>query len=84
MKSNKLVLVRHGQSIWNEKYLFTGWRDVPLTSQGVNEARNAGRLIRKNNIKIDNIFSSNLKTFGSGLSIPTSSEVTKASKVSSS
>ncbi len=58
---NKLVLLRHGQSQWNLENKFTGWRDVPLTSQGVNEARNAGRLIRKNNIKIDNIFSSNLK-----------------------
>ncbi len=58
---NKLVLLRHGQSQWNLENKFTGWRDVPLTSQGVNEARNAGKLIRKNNIKIDNIFSSNLK-----------------------
>ena len=58
---NKLVLLRHGQSQWNLENKFTGWRDVPLTSQGVDEARNAGRLIRKNNIKIDNIFSSNLK-----------------------
>ena len=58
---NKLVLLRHGQSQWNLENKFTGWKEVPLTSQGVNEARNAGRLIRKNNIKIDNIFSSNLK-----------------------
>ena len=37
-----LVLVRHGQSEWNLKNLFTGWRDVDLTEQGVNEAREAG------------------------------------------
>ena len=39
MKLNKLVLVRHGQSIWNEKNLFTGWRDVGLTDKGVEEAK---------------------------------------------
>ena len=37
-----LVLVRHGQSDWNLKNLFTGWRDVDLTEQGIKEAREAG------------------------------------------
>tara|TARA_A100001015_G_scaffold197967_1_gene220829 strand:- start:2748 stop:3377 length:630 start_codon:yes stop_codon:yes gene_type:complete len=58
---NKLVLLRHGQSQWNLENKFTGWRDVPLTEKGINEANNAGLLLKKNNIKIDKIFSSVLK-----------------------
>ena len=58
---NKLVLLRHGQSQWNLENRFTGWKDVPLTEQGINEARNAGNLIKKNNIKFDKIFSSILQ-----------------------
>ncbi len=58
---NKLVLLRHGQSQWNLENRFTGWKDVPLTELGINEAKNAGILIKKNNIKFDKIFSSNLK-----------------------
>ena len=42
----KLVLVRHGQSIWNVENLFTGWTDVDLTEQGRNEAHEAGRLLK--------------------------------------
>ena len=41
-----LVLVRHGQSDWNLKNLFTGWKDVDLTDKGVAEAREAGRIQR--------------------------------------
>ena len=55
---NKLVLLRHGQSQWNLENRFTGWKDVPLTEQGIKEAKNAGNLIKKNNIQIDKIFSS--------------------------
>ena len=58
---NKLVLLRHGQSQWNLENKFTGWTDVPLTKKGVNEAKNAGNLIEKNNIKFDKIFSSVLE-----------------------
>ena len=58
---NKLVLLRHGQSQWNLENRFTGWKDVPLTEKGINEANNAGRLLKKNNIKIDKIFSSVLE-----------------------
>ncbi len=58
---NKLVLLRHGQSQWNLENRFTGWKDVPLTEQGINEAINAGDLIKKNKIKFDKIFSSLLK-----------------------
>ncbi len=58
---NKLVLLRHGQSQWNLENRFTGWKDVPLTEQGINEAKNAGYLIKKNNIKFDKIYSSILQ-----------------------
>tara|TARA_B100001057_G_scaffold11129_1_gene10599 strand:- start:1430 stop:2059 length:630 start_codon:yes stop_codon:yes gene_type:complete len=58
---NKLVLLRHGQSQWNLENKFTGWRDVPLTAKGISEAKNAGVLLKKNNIKIDKIFSSVLE-----------------------
>lgn len=58
---NKLVLLRHGQSHWNLENKFTGWTDVPLTKKGINEAKNAGNLIKKNNIKFDKIFSSVLE-----------------------
>ena len=58
---NKLVLLRHGQSQWNMENRFTGWEDVPLTEKGIEEAKNAGKLIKKNNIIFDNIFSSNLE-----------------------
>ena len=44
MKKN-LILVRHGQSEWNLKNLFTGWTDVDLTEQGVREAEKAGQII---------------------------------------
>tara|TARA_Y100001935_G_C17215114_1_gene462166 strand:+ start:80 stop:709 length:630 start_codon:yes stop_codon:yes gene_type:complete len=58
---NKLVLLRHGQSQWNLENRFTGWKDVPLTEKGISEAKNAGYLLKKNNIKIDKIFSSILE-----------------------
>ncbi len=43
---SKLVLVRHGQSLWNLENRFTGWVDVPLTAQGIAEARRAGQMMR--------------------------------------
>ena len=58
---NKLVLLRHGQSQWNLENRFTGWKDVPLTDKGIEEAKNAGLLLKKNNIKIDKVFSSVLE-----------------------
>jgi len=58
---NKLVLLRHGQSQWNLENRFTGWRDVPLTEKGIQEAKNAGLLIKKNKIIIDRVFSSVLE-----------------------
>ena len=58
---SKLILLRHGQSQWNLENRFTGWKDVPLTKIGVKEAQSAGKLMRKNNINIDLIFSSVLQ-----------------------
>jgi 2,3-bisphosphoglycerate-dependent phosphoglycerate mutase len=52
----KLILLRHGQSTWNLENKFTGWVDVPLTPQGEEEARSAGRLIK--DLKIDEAFTS--------------------------
>ena len=60
MKSRNLVLVRHGQSEWNAKNLFTGWKDPGLTDQGVAEAKNAGRLIVEQNIRFDLMYTSML------------------------
>ena len=60
MKSRNLVLVRHGQSDWNAKNLFTGWKDPGLTDQGVAEAKNAGRLILEQNIRFDLMYTSML------------------------
>ena len=53
-----LILVRHGQSIWNLEKRFTGWVDVDLTENGKQEAKKAGELIKNSNIKIDEYFSS--------------------------
>ena len=53
-----LILVRHGQSVWNLEKRFTGWVDVDLTEKGKFEAEKAGLLIKKENIKIDFYFSS--------------------------
>jgi 2,3-bisphosphoglycerate-dependent phosphoglycerate mutase len=61
MDDRLLVLVRHGQSEWNLKNLFTGWRDVDLTEQGVKEAREAGRKLKAQGLKFDIAFTSALK-----------------------
>jgi 2,3-bisphosphoglycerate-dependent phosphoglycerate mutase len=55
-----LVLVRHGQSEWNLKNLFTGWKDPGLTPQGVREAQSAGRLLAARKIRLDIAFTSAL------------------------
>jgi len=57
----KLVLLRHGQSIWNLENLFTGWVDVDLTDAGRNEAREAGRLLKQEGFEFDLVFTSVLK-----------------------
>ncbi|HEY2758642.1 MAG TPA: 2,3-bisphosphoglycerate-dependent phosphoglycerate mutase [Pseudolabrys sp.] len=61
MTDKLLVLVRHGQSEWNLKNLFTGWRDVDLTEQGVKEAREAGRKLKAQGLTFDIAYTSALK-----------------------
>ena len=60
MMDRLLVLVRHGQSDWNLKNLFTGWRDIDLTEKGIAEARDAGRKLKAQGIKFDVAFTSAL------------------------
>lgn len=57
----KIVLLRHGESIWNKENLFTGWTDVGLSEKGVNEAKNAGKILAANDFKFDYAFVSLLK-----------------------
>lgn len=59
--SGTLVLVRHGQSEWNLKNLFTGWRDPDLTEQGHAEAKAAGRVLAERKMKFDIAFTSVLQ-----------------------
>lgn len=58
---HKLVLVRHGQSVWNLENRFTGWTDVGLTDQGEAEAREAGRLLRESGYAFDTVYTSVLR-----------------------
>lgn len=55
---SKLILLRHGESVWNKKNLFTGWVDIPLSLKGIDEALAAGEKIKK--IPIDIIFTTTL------------------------
>ena len=57
----KLVLIRHGESEWNQKNLFTGWTDVELTIKGMEEAKNAGVLLKENGFDFDVCYTSYLK-----------------------
>ena len=61
MSDRLLVLVRHGQSDWNLKNLFTGWKDPDLTEQGIKEAKDAGRKLKAQGFKFDIAFTSVLK-----------------------
>jgi 2,3-bisphosphoglycerate-dependent phosphoglycerate mutase len=58
MPDRLLVLVRHGQSEWNLKNLFTGWRDIDLSEQGVREAHAAGRRLKAEGFRFDIAFTS--------------------------
>ena len=58
MSNRLLVLVRHGQSEWNLKNLFTGWRDVDMTEKGIEEARAAGRRLKAQGLRFDVAFTS--------------------------
>ncbi len=55
---NKLVLLRHGQSLWNLENKFTGWTNIGLTKKGISEAEEAGNILSKNNFYFDQVFSS--------------------------
>jgi 2,3-bisphosphoglycerate-dependent phosphoglycerate mutase len=57
----KLVLLRHGESIWNKENRFTGWTDVDLSEQGIAEAKRAARLLREKGYTFDIAFTSVLK-----------------------
>jgi 2,3-bisphosphoglycerate-dependent phosphoglycerate mutase len=58
---NNLILIRHGQSLWNKERRFTGWADIDLTDEvGKSEAKQAGLLIKELNINFDTFFSSKL------------------------
>ena len=54
----KLVLVRHGQSVWNLENRFTGWKDVNLTEKGETEAIEAGRLLHAEGFYFDKVYTS--------------------------
>ncbi len=66
---NNLILVRHGQSLWNKERRFTGWMDIDLTEQGKSEAKYAGKLIKELNIDFHTCFTSRLKRAINSLNI---------------
>jgi len=66
---SKLILVRHGQSIWNLENRFTGWYDVELSENGILEAQKAGELLKAENINIDHAYTSYLKRADNTLKI---------------
>lgn len=57
----KLVLLRHGESIWNKENRFTGWKDIPLSEKGIEEARAAGKILRQEGYEFDVVYTSLLK-----------------------
>ena len=59
--SKKLILLRHGESQWNRENRFTGWTDIGLTKKGENEADNAGILLKKEQFKINLVYTSYLR-----------------------
>ncbi len=65
----KLVLVRHGQSVWNLENRFTGWTDVELSDNGIKEAKEAGKLLKENEFMFDVAYTSVLKRANETLNI---------------
>ena len=57
----KLVLLRHGESVWNKENLFTGWTDVDLSEKGIMEAKHAGKILKESGFIFDLAFTSVLK-----------------------
>ena len=58
---SKLIIIRHGESLWNLENKFAGWKDIDLSDNGIKEAINAGKLINKSNIEFDIAYTSVLK-----------------------
>lgn len=67
--ATRLVLLRHGQSVWNRQHRLTGWSDVGLTAKGEDEARAAGRLLAAAGFQFDLAFTSNLRRAADSLDI---------------
>lgn len=65
----KLVLLRHGESVWNRENRFTGWVDVDLSEQGIAEAKKAGQVLKKEGYKFDIAFTNLLKRCTETLSL---------------
>ena len=61
LRSHKLVLVRHGESTWNDLNIFTGWADASLNEKGLSEASEGGRLLREGGYEFDVAYTSVLK-----------------------
>ncbi len=57
----KLALLRHGESKWNNENRFTGWADIDLTEKGIEDAKNAGKLFKKEGLTFDVVYTSMLK-----------------------
>lgn len=57
----KIVLIRHGESDWNKQNRFTGWTDVDLSENGIEEAKNAGKILKNNGYSFDKAYTSVLK-----------------------
>ncbi len=61
MSQPNLILIRHGQSLWNQKNLFTGWTDIDLSQKGIEEAKQAGLLFKEKQLSFDVAFTSALQ-----------------------
>ncbi|MGR9090709.1 MAG: 2,3-bisphosphoglycerate-dependent phosphoglycerate mutase [Gammaproteobacteria bacterium] len=68
-ETTKLVLLRHGQSVWNRQHRLTGWSDVALTAKGASEARDAGRSLAAAGFQFDLAFTSMLRRAADSLDI---------------
>ena len=58
---HRIVFLRHGESTWNKENKFTGWTDVPLSEAGLNEAIDAGKILKEKGFKFDVVYTSVLK-----------------------
>ena len=57
----KLAIIRHGESMWNKLNLFTGWSDIDLSDKGIQEAREAGKILKESGFDFDVCYTSYLK-----------------------